>query len=103
MLIRVDPNEFCPEVVAHFREVGPPRPVTRVKATLSGGGPLAWCTVTGLGPAGGSPAHAVPVEDSGGGVMLLVYGGAWGLRLVPEAGGDPWNESYLLRASEAVA
>lgn len=103
MLIRVDPNEFCSDVVAHFREIGSTRPVTRVKAVPSGGGPSVWCAVTGLGPEGGSPARAVPVEDSGGGVMLLVYGGAWGLRLVPEGGGALWSEAYLLRAPEAVA
>ncbi|MEK7765650.1 MAG: hypothetical protein AAB368_05375, partial [bacterium] len=87
MLIRVEPNEFCQEVVAQFRETGPAREARRVKASPPADGPSVWCRVDGWGPEGAGPAQAIPVEDSGGGTMCLVRGGSWGVRLTPEGGG----------------
>jgi hypothetical protein len=33
---------------------------------------------------------------------MLVGGGAWGLRLRPETGGEEWAEPYLLLSPEAI-
>ena len=48
------------------------------------------------------PARAVSVEDSGAGVATLVYGGDWGLRLLPRDGREPFGEPYLLLDAEAI-
>jgi hypothetical protein len=41
---------------------------------------------------------AIPVEDSSDGTALLIVGGAFGLRLIPEASGRERREPYLLLA-----
>jgi hypothetical protein len=56
--------------------------------------------------AGGEPARAVPVDDSGAGTAVLIYGDARGLRLRRVGGaddqGDPIAEPYLLLAEDAI-
>ena len=80
-----------------------PRPVFRVMAP----DPLgedAWCEVTGWNGGGACQAMTALAEDSGEGVILLVYGGGEGLRLrpvgTPEAwdlsDGNQWGEACLM-------
>ena len=67
-----------------------PRPVARVIAP----DPLgedAWCEVTGWESSGPCPAMVALAEDSGEGVVLLVYGGGEGLRLRPVGSGGAWD------------
>ena len=67
-----------------------PRPVARVMAP----DPLgqdAWCEVTGWNADGPCQALAALAEDSGEGVVLLVYGGGEGLRLRPFGTSGEWD------------
>ena len=68
------------------------------------------CWVTGM-EKGGKPCHATAqkVSDSGGGVSILIYGGAWGLRFKPVGDekhpwdlNDPrqWGEPYKFYGDE---
>ena len=54
--------------------------------------------------AGGEPALAAPVDDSGAGTSILIYGDGRGLRLrqVGAEGGQPIAEPYLLLADDAI-
>ena len=80
-----------------------PRPVSRVMAPNPMGEDV-WCDVTGWGSDGPCAAMAALCEDSGEGVVLLVYGGDEGVRLRPagsEGGwevGNPgqWGEACLM-------
>lgn len=85
-----------------------PRPVTRVLAP-DPMGEDAWCEVTGWGADGPCPAMAALAEDSGEGVVLLVYGGDEGVRLRPadaDGGWDlddtgQWGEACLMLSRDA--
>ena len=63
-----------------------------------------WCEVTGWGQDGPCPARAALSEDSGEGVVMLIYGGDEGIRLKPVgsggdwdlAGRDQWGEACLM-------
>ena len=67
-----------------------------------------WCDVTGWENGGPCPALAAPAEDSGEGVIMLIYGGEDGIRLKPaEAAGDwhvdapgQWGEACLMLGSD---
>ena len=86
MYVEVESNPNCGNsVFLRFRELGPARPVGQVRVydRVSTG---EWCWVTGWqddASAPPCPAVAQPVEDSGAGVVYLVSGGKWGLRLKP--------------------
>ena len=67
-----------------------PIEVVRVFTTSPKGEDL-WCRVTGWSNDGPCSAHSALAEDSGEGVVLLVYGGDQGLRLQPVASGDEWE------------
>ena len=67
-----------------------PRPVSRVMAPNPLGEDV-WCEVTGWQEGGPCPAMAALSEDSGEGVVLLVYGGGEGLRLRPVSSPGKWN------------
>lgn len=69
-----------------------PRPVFRVMAPGPDGADL-WCDVTGWENHAPGPAMAATAEDSGEGVILLIYGGADGIRLRPAAAPNPWSLS----------
>jgi hypothetical protein len=90
----VEPNPNAPEGSGQrFKAAGAGRAITRLRWEGR------WCRVTGWSSeGGGSPcaATAIPVEDSGSGAALLIHGGDWGVRLVPEDGGQPFGEAYLL-------
>jgi hypothetical protein len=95
----IDPNPNCPEGCGQrFQTTGEPRPVDRVRYWAGVDDPIV-CEISGWSSeGGGSPcqAQAVPVEDSGAGVVTLVYGGDWGLRLTPVDGDEPFGQPYLL-------
>ena len=67
-----------------------PRPVSRVVAPNIRGEDV-WCDVTGWDSGGPSQAMAALSEDSGEGVVLLVYGGDEGLRLRPAGAAEDWS------------
>ena len=94
----VDPNPNCPEGCGlRFKAEDEPRAVAAVRYH-TGPGEAVECDVAGWSSAcGGSAcaAHAVTVEDSGGGAATLIYGGDWGLRLTPKNGGPAFGEPYL--------
>ena len=87
-----------------------PRPVSRVMAPNPLGEDV-WCEVTGWEAHGPCPAMAALSEDSGEGVVLLVYGGGEGVRLRPAgAPGDwdlndaaQWGEACLMLGKDAPA
>lgn len=109
MYVEVDANPNCENsVFIRFRELGPARPVSRVRVydRVSTG---EWCRVTGWQDDASAPccsAAAQPVEDSGAGVVYLVSGGNWGIRLKPIEPNEVWSlenprqwgEAYLLLA-----
>ena len=109
MYVEVESNPNCGNsVFLRFRELGPARPVgqVRVYEHVSTG---EWCWVTGWqddASAPRCPAVAQPVEDSGAGVVYLVSGGNWGIRMKPLEPDETWSlesprqwgEAYLLLA-----
>lgn len=108
MYVEVEANSNCDEsVFIRFREQGPPRPVLQVR--LYDRVPTGdWYWVTGWQEDPEHPlcvATSQPVEDSGAGIVFLVSGGNWGLRLKPVEGSSEewnlknsrqWGEAYLL-------
>lgn len=100
----IEENPNCPAGCdLRFSAAGEPRRVTWVRPEE--GEAAAVCGVSGWSSAGGgsvSPAFAVPVEDSGAGVSILIYGGDWGLRLTPP-GGPPYGEPFLLLSDPGLA
>lgn len=66
------------------------RPITQV-FTADFMGNDQWCDVTGWSEEGPCPAYAVLAEDSGDGVILLVYGGGEGIRLRSADSDEDWD------------
>ena len=77
-----------------------PIEVVRVYATNPAGEDL-WCRVTGWSSHGACPARSALAEDSGGGVVLLVYGGDQGLRLQRDGSGEEWDLANIAQWGEA--
>ena len=50
-----------------------------------------WCDVTGWSKSGPCPALAALSEDSGEGVVLLIYGGDEGIRLKAVENEEEWD------------
>lgn len=75
-----------------FDLLSEPREISRV-FTANQMGDDAWCDVTGWGEDGPCPAMAALSEDSGDGVILLVYGGGDGIRLRPAGSDIGWDVS----------
>lgn len=86
-----------------------PRPLRRVLAPDPMGNDV-WCDVTGWEDGAPCPARAALAEDSGEGVITLIYGGADGIRLKPaeppsewDAGdGRQWGEACLMLGSDVA-
>ena len=100
----IEPNPNCPEGCSQrFQAVAEPRTIRRIRHS-PGAAPPAEYLVDGAssGPDGSCPARAVSVEDSGAGAVTLIYGGDWGLRLTPCAGGPTIGEPYLLVDEDAI-
>ena len=73
-----------------FDLLSKPAPVRRV-FTSDLLGQDRWCEVTGWGSSGPCPALAALAEDSGDGVILLLYGGDAGIRLKPADSPEGWD------------
>ena len=92
-----------------FDLLSDPREVSRVMAPSPRSQDV-WCEVTGWGDDGPCPAMAALSEDSGEGVVLLVYGGEQGIRLRPVGhpgdwdlrDGSQWGEACLMLDNEAA-
>jgi hypothetical protein len=67
-----------------------PKIIRRV-FTVNPAGTDVWCDVAGWSVDGLCPAYAVLAEDSGDGVILLVYGGDQGIRLKPADCSENWG------------
>ena len=67
-----------------------PRTIRRL-FTADPDGADAWCLVTGWSESGPGPAWAALAEDSGDGVILLVYGGDDGIRLKLDGDAAEWD------------
>ena len=75
-----------------FDLLSEPRTISRV-FTANQMGEDVWCDVTGWGEDGPCPAMSALSEDSGDGVILLVYGGDDGIRLRPAGSDTGWDVS----------
>ena len=73
-----------------FDLISEPSPVSKV-FTADALGQDRWCDVTGWDEAGACTAHAALSEDSGEGVVLVVYGGDQGIRLKPTDCLENWT------------
>jgi hypothetical protein len=97
----VEEQEGIPEgCELRFHAVGESRPVKRVLyEPLTG--PEGEFEVTA---ASGAPARAAPVDDSGAGTSILIYGDGRGIRLrrVGVDASEPIAEPYLLLADDAI-
>ncbi len=67
-----------------------PQPIVRVLAPDPMGDDV-WCDVVGWESGEPRPAMAALSEDSGEGVIMLIYGGEDGIRLRPADSGDIWD------------
>ena len=73
-----------------FDLISDSRPITQVY-TADSSGIDGWCDVTGWSESGHCPALATLAEDSGEGAVLLVYGGAQGIRLKLAVNEEEWD------------
>ena len=91
-----------------FDLLSEPKAITRV-FTADPSGQDTWCEVTGWTQAGPCQAYAALSEDSGEGVVLLVYGGDDGIRLRSTgsqsewdlANNEQWGEPCLMLGKDA--
>ena len=91
-----------------FELLTEPRHISRLVTADPTGNDL-WCQVTGWSDDGPCPASAALSEDSGEGVVLLVYGGGQGIRLKlldsaeewDIASSSQWGEACLLLHKDA--
>lgn len=111
MFVEVEQSANCESsVFLRFKELGSARPVSHVKIydRVSVG---EWCRVVGWRDDDANPvcqAFAQPIEDSGAGYGLLVFGGFLGLRLMPAELDEDWSiesprqwgEPYLIISEE---
>ena len=94
LMLEVEDNANCdgvPQLI--FNTMDEPRQVTEVIAGDFGQEPSPH-RVTGWSSEGdGSPcpAYAVRIEESGAGEAVLVFGGDWGLRMMPLSVDEEWN------------
>ena len=77
-----------------------PLQINRVVTADPAGNDL-WCQVTGWSNDGPCPASAALSEDSGEGVVLLVYGGNQGIRLKPLESSEEWDLASTNQWGEA--
>ena len=93
MFIEVDVTEGanCPmSVTRMFDAMQDPIEVSRV-VTSDRQGNDRMCDVTGWSKeTGPCPAYSALVEDSGEGILMLIYGGDEGIRLKVEGSEEPW-------------
>lgn len=109
--LEVEENENCTYMPMQAYEMHrAPVPIGRVRLSHEGG-PEQVYRVTGWSSEGGGapcPAMYAPVSDSGQAMVHLVYGGDWGIRLMPETAGEEWSlesanqfgEPYIMLTDE---
>jgi hypothetical protein len=86
-----------------FKLAGEPRRVRRVLYEPPDAAGSQDCIVEGASADDSvAAAWAVPVEDSGAGICVLVYGAEHGLRLRTASGAPHSVEPYLLLAPDAI-
>ena len=92
MYLEIEENPNCEGTPLQlFQTLSPPRAVKQM--WLYRDGKRLLCEVSGVERSGNfCPSYAQKVSDSGGGVSILIYGGAWGIRFKPLAHEkDPWD------------
>lgn len=99
----VEEHEVLPEgCEMRFHAVGADRPVRRIRYEPLSGPEGEFEVRTEAGQA----ARAAPVDDSGAGTAILIYGDARGLRLRRVGAGgaldEPIAEPYLLLTEDAL-
>ena len=77
-----------------------PQPVLRIVAPDLMGNDV-WCDVVGWENGKPCPAMAALSEDSGEGVIMLIYGGEDGIRLRPADSTDAWDTAAPSQWGEA--
>ena len=77
-----------------------PRQISRLVTADPSGNDL-WCQVTGWSDEGPCPASAALSEDSGEGLVLLVFGGGQGIRLKPLDSSEEWDLASSTQWGEA--
>jgi hypothetical protein len=100
----VEEHDALPEgCELRFHAVGEARAVERVLYQPLEGAEGEFSVLAASADGGDGPAHMAPVDDSGAGTSILIFGGARGLRLRRADGsGEVVAEPYLLLADEAV-
>ncbi len=107
--VEVEANPNCEGIDQFVRnELGPPRAIVAINAEVNGKDSL--CDVVGVGADGQwVPAYACKVADSSDAFAFLIQGGAWGIRMRPEAyrheswdlkNKHQWGEPFKLYGSE---
>ena len=93
----VEENPDCEPCQLRWKMEDEPQPVTRVRWSRDGDPAIEYRVAGWSSTGGGTPvaAQGVRVEDSGSGTAILVWGGDWGVRLDPVAGGTRLAEPYL--------
>jgi hypothetical protein len=100
----VEEHDAVPEgCELRFHAVGERRSVRRIRYEPLIGPEGEFCVTA----ADGSPALGAPVDDSGAGTSMLIYGDARGLRLRRVAAGAPdaaeaVAEPYLLLSEDSI-
>ena len=94
-IIEIPDNPNCdPVELRVFNDLEPPHPVVQVRFERQPEA-AAWYEVTGWTTSGAPcPAFVQKVDDSGEGVIWLVFGGDAGLRLRPAGRREPWGLAH---------
>lgn len=94
MYFEVEESPNCsPSVSMRFKELGRARPIQQIRISDRPDGSQ-LCYVTGWCDDPTQPlctAYVQKVEESGGGLAYLIYGGNWGIRLKPVGVEESWD------------
>ncbi len=99
--VNVEASSNCPmQMERMFETLGEPREVQWAVAPNPMGQDVR-CRVTGWSSEGACAAYGVLVEDSGEGILMLVYGGDEGIRLMPAVSEEEWDVNSASQWGEA--
>ncbi|MDA1190041.1 MAG: hypothetical protein O2854_10280 [Chloroflexi bacterium] len=110
--LEVEENENCEYMPMQAYEMHRDAvPIERVRLSHEGG-PEQVYKVTGWSSEEGGtacPAMYAPVSDSGQAMVHLIFGGDWGIRLMPDEADEAWDvgsanqfgEPYIMLTDEA--
>ena len=109
MQVEIEPNPNCVESELQvYNEMESPRPIRQIRVDHQG--QEIWCDVVGVDGGGQFvQAYTQKINDSGGGLAYIIYGGAWGIRLRPQADTEEswdlsnphqWGEPFKIYGSE---